>query len=249
MGTLTALRREAHVHSTVTSTDIFLRLAAAVAAGTVIGFDRGSRGHIAGLRTTILLCLAAAGAMIEANLTLSVVGKSNESFTVMDALRFPLGILSGIGFIGAGVILKRGELVTGVTTAATMWLTTVIGLIFGGGYFLLGGSVVMIAMIVLSLVVYLEPLMRRQHRADLLVELAPEGPADDDVRNEITGKGYRITSIAATMGSGERRLDCRVTWNSSAGPTDVPEIVRVLSCRPGVTKVEWRPLASGQHAD
>lgn len=48
---------------------------------------------------------------------------------MMDALRFPLGILSGVGFIGAGAIVRRDRLVTGVTTAATLWLITVIGLI------------------------------------------------------------------------------------------------------------------------
>jgi MgtC family len=48
-------------------------------------------------------------------------------------MRLPLGILTGVGFIGGGTILKRGDLVTGVTTAATLWLVTVIGLCFGGG--------------------------------------------------------------------------------------------------------------------
>src|SRR6185437_12785005 len=163
--------REGHaVDSTVTWADILLRLAAAVLAGAILGYDRGTRGHIAGLRTTILICLAAAGAMIEANLTLSVVGKSETSFTVMDALRFPLGILSGIGFIGAGAILKRGTMVEGVTTAATLWLVTVIGLILGGGYFLLGGATVVIAFIVLAVLVHVEPLMRREHRGSLTID-------------------------------------------------------------------------------
>jgi putative Mg2+ transporter-C (MgtC) family protein len=58
--------------------------------------------------------------MIEANLMLAVDGKTNSSFTMMDALRFPLGTLTGIGFIGAGAILRRDNAVKGVTTAATM---------------------------------------------------------------------------------------------------------------------------------
>lgn len=113
--------------------DVFLRVGAAVLASALIGFDRGTRGRIAGLRTTIPMCLAAVGAMIEADLTLAVTGHTPQSFTVMDALRFPLGILSGIGFIGAGAIVRRGKLVNGVMTAATIWLITVVGLIFGGG--------------------------------------------------------------------------------------------------------------------
>lgn len=60
-------------------------------------------------------------------------GKTPESFAVMDLMRLPLGILTGVGFIGGGTILKKGDLVTGVTTAATLWLVTVIGLCLGGG--------------------------------------------------------------------------------------------------------------------
>jgi putative Mg2+ transporter-C (MgtC) family protein len=55
----------------------------------------------------LLVCVAAAGVMIEANVTPGVPGKTGSSFTMMDALRFPLGILTGIGFIGAGAILRR----------------------------------------------------------------------------------------------------------------------------------------------
>src|SRR5947207_6220062 len=113
--------------------DIALRLAAAVVAGGAIGLDRSERGRSAGLRTTMLVCLAAALAMAETNLLLSTHGKGPDSFVQIDPMRLPLGILSGIGFIGAGAILRRGEMIRGVTTAATLWLTTVIGLVLGSG--------------------------------------------------------------------------------------------------------------------
>jgi uncharacterized membrane protein YhiD involved in acid resistance len=90
-----------------------------VVAGALIGANRERRRHPAGLRTTTLVSLAAAVAMIQANLLLPQAGKTADSFSVMDILRFPLGILSGIGFIGAGAILKKGDSVQGVTTAAT----------------------------------------------------------------------------------------------------------------------------------
>jgi putative Mg2+ transporter-C (MgtC) family protein len=116
-----------------TATDIAIRLALTMLAGGIAGLNRGARGHAAGFRTTILVCLAASIAMIQANILLPLGGKTAESFSVMDLMRLPLGILTGVGFIGGGTILKRGDLVTGVTTAATLWLVTVIGLCFGGG--------------------------------------------------------------------------------------------------------------------
>lgn len=118
--------------------DIALRLLLTLIAGAIIGFDRGARGHAAGFRTTILVTLAASVAMIQANLLLPVGGKTSGSFAVMDVMRLPLGILTGVGFIGGGAILRRGDLVTGVTTAATLWLVTVIGLCLGGGQLILG---------------------------------------------------------------------------------------------------------------
>ena len=87
---------------TVSTADILLRLTAAVAAGAIIGFDRGTRGRIAGVRTMILVSIAAAGAMIEADLLLSVISETSVSFSVMDTLRFPLGILSDIGLTAGG---------------------------------------------------------------------------------------------------------------------------------------------------
>src|SRR5215470_7526905 len=91
-----------------------------------------------GLRTTLLVCLAASVAMIEANLLLPLTGKPSDSFVQLDVMRLPLGILSGMGFLRAGAIIRRPDLVMGVTTAATLWMVTVVGLCFGGGQFVLG---------------------------------------------------------------------------------------------------------------
>src|ERR1700758_248025 len=118
--------------------DIAFRLALTMLAGAIIGYNRGEHGHAAGFRTTILVGLAASVAMIQTNILLPLAGKTPESFAVMDLMRLPLGILTGVGFIGGGAIFKKGDLVTGVTTAASLWLVTVIGLCLGGGQLILG---------------------------------------------------------------------------------------------------------------
>ncbi len=99
----------------------------------MLGLNRTERGMTAGLRTTILVSLAAAVSMIQVNLLLVTLGKTSDSFSVLDLMRLPLGVLTGMGFIGGGAILKRGNRVSGVTTAATLWVATVLGLCFGGG--------------------------------------------------------------------------------------------------------------------
>src|ERR1700733_12134943 len=118
--------------------DIALRLALTLVAGILIGVNRSEHGHAAGLRTTLLVCLAASLSMLQVNLLLPMAGKTSSSFAVMDLMRLPLGILSGMGFIGAGAIVRKDNFVHGLTTAATIWFVTVIGLCFGGGQIALG---------------------------------------------------------------------------------------------------------------
>jgi uncharacterized membrane protein YhiD involved in acid resistance len=152
-----------------TWTDIAIRLALTLLAGAAIGLNRGARGHAAGFRTTILVCLAASVAMIQANILLPLSGKTPESFAVMDLMRLPLGILTGVDFIGGGTIRKRGDLVTGVTTAATLWLVTVIGLCFGGGQLVLGAAATVLAVITLWVLKWVDVMIPREHRARLVV--------------------------------------------------------------------------------
>lgn len=149
--------------------DIALRLILTFIAGTLIGLNRESRGHAAGLRTTILICLAAAVAMIQANLIFSAEGKTPESFVSLDIMRLPLGILTGVGFIGGGTILRKGDLITGVTTAATLWIGTIIGLCFGGGQILLGITATILCLSTLMLLKKFDAKIAREHRATLVI--------------------------------------------------------------------------------
>jgi putative Mg2+ transporter-C (MgtC) family protein len=162
-------------------TDIAVRLALTMLAGAIIGFNRGARGHAAGFRTTILVGLAASVAMILTNILLPISGKTPESFAVMDPMRLPLGILTGVGFIGGGTIVKKGDLVTGVTTAATLWLMTVIGLCLGGGQLLLGITATVLAVLTLWVLKWVDVAMPREHRGRLVLAGERSWQVVDDV--------------------------------------------------------------------
>lgn len=161
--------------------DIVIRLALTMLAGAIIGLNRGARGHAAGFRTTILVGLAASVAMIQANILLPLDGKTAQSFSVMDLMRLPLGILTGVGFIGGGTILKKGDLVTGVTTAATLWMITVIGLCLGGGQLALGSAATVLAVITLWLLKRVEPMIPCEHRARIVIAGKPSWGVLDEV--------------------------------------------------------------------
>ncbi len=101
--------------------DVALRLLLTIIAGVLIGYNRTEHGKAAGLRTTLFVGLAAAVAMIQMNLLLPMSGRPSDSLVTNDLMRLPLGILTGVGFIGGGAILRRDNFISGVTTAATLW--------------------------------------------------------------------------------------------------------------------------------
>ncbi len=187
----------------VTWPDIALRLTLAIAAGGLIGLNRGEHGLPAGLRTTLLVCLAACLSMIQANILMISAGRPPDSFVMMDVMRLPLGILSGMGFIGGGVILKRENLVLGVTTAATLWYVTVLGLCFGGGQIALGSSAFVIGMVVLHFLKSLELKIRSVRRGTLTVSVGREGPGEGELRTIILGSDFQIVSTGSLYNQAE----------------------------------------------
>lgn len=116
-----------------------LPLLAAVAAGGLIGFEREWRGRAAGFRTHILVCLASALLMEAAVMqgTWRFVALPGAEI-VSDPTRMAHGVLTGIGFLCAGVIFRSGFSIHGLTTAASLWITAAIGLLFGAGLYGLG---------------------------------------------------------------------------------------------------------------
>lgn len=196
------------------STDIAVRLVLTLIAGVAIGLNREAKGHNAGLRTTILVALAAAVAMIQANILLDVSGKTAQSFGVMDVLRFPLGVLTGVGFIGGGAILRRGDLVSGVTTAATLWVMTSIGLAFGGGQLALGVAATLLTLVTLLILKYVDVHIRRDHRAIITI-LSVEGPPPD-LNALVKPFGYRARFVALRRdGASQLQFSFELNWRQS----------------------------------
>ena len=123
--------------------EIILRLLLATALGAIIGFQRERAGKPAGLRTHVLISLGAAVFTVA-----SIYGFGAAS----DPARIAAGVLVGVGFLGAGVILRTGEgIVAGLTTAATIWVVASIGLAAGAGMYLVAAVAAVLILIVLYL--------------------------------------------------------------------------------------------------
>lgn len=222
--------------------DIALRLALSALASAAIGINRGEQDRPVGLRTTMLVTLAAAISMVQVNLLLPVVGKASDSFVVMDLMRLPLGILSGMGFIGAGAIVRRGNLVQGVTTAATLWFATVMGLCFGGGQIGLGLVALVLGVCMLWPLKWAEHLAGQHRRGILSVTANVVDPVDETILPRVAASGFKIGECAISLTGDASTLRCHLYWREGH-PLHLPlDLARELRRQPGVSAVEWQPL-------
>lgn len=130
-----------------------LHLVLATTVGALIGGERESRGHPAGVRTQALVALAAA--------LLTAAGKTGFIGIGVDASRIASQVITGIGFIGAGVILKNGGTVTGLTTAATLFLSAGLGVAIGAGLIIPALMATAIALIVIYGLRLVKPMLQR----------------------------------------------------------------------------------------
>jgi putative Mg2+ transporter-C (MgtC) family protein len=223
--------------------EMALRLALAFAAGAFIGFNRTEHGRPAGLRTTILVCLAACVSMLQANFLLGLAGKHTDSFVTLDLMRLPLGILTGMGFIGGGAILRKGDIVLGVTTAATLWFVTVIGLCFGGGQLALGVVATVLGMLVLWALRWVEEFMPRDQHGTLVLTSDATSPPEEEIRTSLAAEQFKIVSSAKiyTEQAAQRELRFEVQRRARGSEVRAPQFMEKLASQRGVLRVEWTP--------
>ena len=152
-----------------TVVEIAARLALALVAGGALGLERQWHGKPAGLRTHMMVSLgAAAFVLITLELYDAAIEAGGEHMR-LDPLRLMQGLVGGIGFLGAGSILRQGDSVEGLTTAASVWIAGALGAACGGGHYVIAGLTTAFGLIVLLALGALE------HRID-----DEEGPPNDE---------------------------------------------------------------------
>ncbi|MBN1222920.1 MAG: MgtC/SapB family protein [Candidatus Aminicenantes bacterium] len=127
--------------------EVTLKLLMALALGGLIGLERESSHKPAGFRTNILICVGAAMMMILAGLLFDQNGQNGN-----EVARIAAGVITGIGFIGAGTIIQSGGSIIGITTAATIWAVAVLGLVIGSGYYLV--ALIFSGIVILTLIFF-----------------------------------------------------------------------------------------------
>lgn len=176
-------------------------LAASVVAGAVIGLERELNGSAAGIRTHVLVSVASTLLMVAAVHQVDwMLATPLESIRI-DPTRMAHGILTGIGFLGAGVIFRNGSTIRGLTTAASLWLTAVIGLLLGIKFYPLAISAVVITLFVLSGLRLTSRLLPKRSRVEIVAGFV-SGAADPAQRTTAALKtaGFAVVSLDQEMG-------------------------------------------------
>ena len=188
-----------------------IKLVLAMIFGGVIGLERGKQGHAAGMRTYILVCV---GATLT---TLIGMFVSSELNIANDPLRIGAQVISGIGFLGVGTILVKGRFqITGLTTAAGLWVVAALGLSLGAGFY--SGAIIAFALTILTITLAhkLEYRMykRRNTRFGIYVELSSD---------------KAVSSTVAFLKSSFKAMDIQVTAPRSATKGNVGIEVNIIN--------------------
>jgi putative Mg2+ transporter-C (MgtC) family protein len=210
--------------------EALLRIVLAGVLGGLIGLERELREREAGLRTHLLVSVGAA--------LFTIAGAYGFDSVRVDPTRIAAQIVTGIGFLGAGAIIRQGFSVRGLTTAATLWVVAAVGLASGAGYYsgaVITTGVVLIALWPLRLIAYR---ILRRFRADdgrLFVEL-PAGTPPGSVIDEVVRTGARISSLGVGQEGERRRLELDLVLPHSV---TAPHLVAQVADVPNVADVRW----------
>ena len=167
--------------------DLLVKLGLAVLLGGVIGFERELSGKPAGLRTNILICIGAA-LLMDISMRVGIV----DGQRIGDPGRIAAQIVSGVGFLGAGTIMHSQGMVTGLTSAATIWVVAAIGMTVGGGFYVEGMGAGLLVTFVLAGLGSLEHHVRRARRVASATVRARIGTPSEDIHTALRAHGINV---------------------------------------------------------
>jgi putative Mg2+ transporter-C (MgtC) family protein len=220
----------------LTTGDIIIRLCLGFAAGLIIGFERASRHQVAGIRTHVLICLGATLLMI-----LSIwLPQEYNTLKNGDPGRIAAQVVSGIGFLGAGAMIRLGNNIKGLTTAASLWLIAAVGMTIGAGLFLAAAIVVVLTLIALLGLGQIEKKVFPAERNKIL-ELQFKNSIHDtqDLLNTIKSFGVRIQSMDVDKAFDKKGIKLRLLVGLP-NTLDVTRLIHTLKDIKGLENVDLK---------
>jgi len=221
----------------ITDLEMALRLGLSFLAGLIIGFERASRHQVAGMRTHILICVGSTLLMI-----LSIwIPQEFNMLKNGDPSRIAAQVVSGIGFLGAGAILRLGNNVKGLTTAASLWLIAAVGLAIGAGLYFAAAMAEAISLFTLVVLDVFEKRLFPSERNKIL-ELSFKTPVPDTKKalEILNNFGVRVmtTDVDQSTGkSGGSHLRLLVGLPTA---TDLNKLIKALKSSGSIERIEMK---------
>ena len=221
---------------------IAVRLAVALVIGALIGLERSLHGRPAGFRTHSLVCLASALLMLVTVYQQKWMTEVPLEVLRTDPARMAQGIMTGIGFLGAGVIFKEGLTVRGLTTAASIWVTSAIGILVGIGFYfpaILGAAITLAVLAVFRMIENKLPTEFYSHHLIRFQRQAVIG--EDDLRKLIGGHGFSVANLSSRLTDEGKFFEYRMTIRSRDRHA-TEQLSQHLRSRPEVMEFRITPI-------
>lgn len=191
------------------------RISGALIVGAVIGFERSFHGRPAGFRTHALVCMASALLMLVTVYQLHWMTEVPIDTIRADPTRMAQGIMTGIGFLGAGVIFKEGLTVRGLTTAASIWITAAIGILVGIGFWYPAILGTLATLAVLAIFRFIETRLPSEFYAHHMLRFARDKVMTEQTMHDmILAHGFTIANLSSRLTEGGEHFEYRMIIKS-----------------------------------
>jgi len=222
---------------------IIQHLLIALAAGGIIGLERSYHGRPAGFRTHALVCVASSALMLVTIYQSHWYPEAFAGRVALDPTRMAQGIMTGIGFLGAGVIFKEGLTVRGLTTAASIWITAAIGILAGIGFYFPLAITTVLTLLTLSVFRWIESKLPGDYYGHLEVRFS-RGAAmpEEEFRRFLKEQGFSIANLSYRYSADAQYIEYRMVVRTSRSE-DVKRLAESLEMMKSV--VEFRMYPAG----
>jgi putative Mg2+ transporter-C (MgtC) family protein len=217
-----------HLHANAM---ILINIVGALLLGMIVGYERSYHGRAAGMRTYGMVCMGSAAVTVIIGYPQYWFGGMLPLAASADVTRVIQGIVTGVGFLGAGVIMKEGRNISGLTTAASIWASSAIGIMCGAGFYF---AAIMLALIVSATMIwggYVESILPSRQALEVVLHFkAGYQTKQADISQLIHAIGYKIAestiSISSNNDCQEWRLILIATDNHNVLISDVAAVLR-----------------------
>ncbi|WP_020655234.1 MgtC/SapB family protein [Massilia niastensis] len=203
---------------------ILAHLLGALALGLLVGYERAYHGRAAGMRTYGLVCMASAALTILAGYPDFWYGGGHSGVLApVDPTRIVQGVVTGIGFLGAGVIMRDGFNISGLTTAASIWASSAIGILVGVGFYLAAMGLAFFSCMIMIYLNRIETFLPSRHAVAVRLRFKPKYmPSEDGLREAALERGYEIAGSSLTISSEDGRQEWRFVALALARQSGAP---------------------------